>query len=217
MQAYLQQLKDKVQDLTLSLQQMESQLSNRIEQHRQAEIAFQKIKEELQILTTIDSLTQIPNRRCFEQYIDREWTRLAREKGYLSLLLCNIDNFKDYNRTYGREVGDDCLKTIAKTIDNIAKRPADIVTRYENDEFAVILPNTNLFGAVKITEKLMSETIALDIPHSSSKTSEIVTISVGIASQVPLKEQSIDDFIDKAKRALAQAKVDGKNQFVVHT
>ena len=217
MQEYLQQLKNKVQDLTLSLQQMESQLSKKIEKHRQAEIAFNQIKQELQQLTTIDSLTQIPNRRCFDRYITQEWTRLAREKAFLSLLLCNIDNFKDYNRTYGKEAGDDCLKKIAEIIKNVAKRPADIVTRYGNDEFTIILPNTNLFGAVNIAEKLLQQVKTLNIPHANSNTEGIVSLSIGIASQVPLSKQSVEAFIDKAERALNQAKLDGKNQFVVHT
>lgn len=217
MKEYLQQLQDKVQDLTLSLQQMESQLNKRIDQHQQAQIAFQKIKQELQTLTTVDNLTQIPNRRFFEQHINQEWIRLAREKAFLSLLICNIDNFEDYNQTYGSQAGDDCLKAISQTLKNVAKRPADIVTRYDNDEFTVILPNTNLFGAIKITEKLLREVVTLKIPNANSDINQTVTLSVGIASQIPVMEQSIEDFIHKAERALDQAKIDGKNRFVVHS
>ncbi len=212
---YLQQIEEKVQDLTASLHQIESQLTKEINQHRQAQIAFQKVKQELQLLATIDSLTQIPNRRCFDQYLNQEWIRLTREKVSLSLLLCDVDFFKGYNDVYGHQAGDKCLQMVAQTFKQVAQRPADLVARYGGDEFTVILPNTDLNGAIKIAEKLLTEVAKLQLPHPSSDISQIVTISIGIASQIPTREQSPEAFVSKADRALYQAKAEGKNRFFV--
>lgn len=213
---YLYQLEAKIQDLTLSLNQIESRLTEEINQHRKAQIAFQKVKHELQLLATIDSLTLIPNRRCFDQYLHQEWMRLIRERSPISLLLCDIDYFKGYNDTYGHQAGDSCLKMVAQTLKNVVQRPADLVARYGGDEFIIILPNTNVFGAVKIAEKLLSEVTNLQMPHSSSHINQFVTLSIGIASQIPVRDQSIEAFLDKADRALYKAKEEGKNRFVVN-
>ena len=169
---YLRQIEEKVQDLTESLHQIESQLTKEINQHRKAQIAFQKVKQELQLLATIDSLTQIPNRRCFDQYLNQEWIRLTREKASLSLLLCDVDFFKGYNDIYGHQAGDTCLKMVAQTFKKVAQRPADLVARYGGDEFTVILPNTDVSGAVKIAEKLLIEVAKLEIPHPTPIPSE---------------------------------------------
>lgn len=213
---YLKQLEDKVQELTLSLTQIESRLKEEINQHQQAQVAFQKVKQELQLLATIDSLTQIPNRRSFDQYLNQEWTRLIREKAPISLLLCDIDYFKRYNDTYGHQSGDRCLTIVAQTINNLVKRPADLVARYGGEEFAVVLPNTNLFGAVKIAEALRLETCKLQIPHAGSDVSKVVTISIGVASQIPILGHSPATLIDQADRALYQAKTEGRNRLVVY-
>ena len=212
---YLQQLEGKVQDLTLSLHQIESRLTDEINQHRQAQIAFQKVKQELEFLATTDSLTQIPNRHCFERYLNQEWTRLTREQASISLLLCDVDYFKEYNDAYGHQAGDNCLRMVAQTLKNGVQRPADLVARYGGDEFAVVLPKTNLFGAVKIAEKMLIEVAKLQIPNPSSDNSQVVTISIGIASQIPACGQSVETLINQADQALYQAKTEGKNRFAV--
>lgn len=212
---YLQELEGKVQDLTLSLHQIESRLTDEINQYRQAQMAFQKVKQELEILATIDSLTQIPNRHCFDQYLNQEWSRLIREQAPISLLICDVDYFKNYNDAYGHQAGDNCLRTIAQTLKNAVKRPADLVARYGGDEFTVILPNTNLFGAVKIAEKMLLDVVRLRISHPSSDNSQLVTLSIGVASQIPVRGQSVETLVSQADQALYQAKRDGKNRFVV--
>ena len=212
---YLQQLEGKIQDLTLSFQQIESQLNEKIERYRQAQMAFQKVKQELELLATTDGLTQIPNRHSFEQHLDREWNRLTREQAPISLLLCDIDCFTNYNDTYGYQAGDNCLQMVAQTMKNAVQRPADLVARYGGDEFTVILPNTNLFGAVKIAEKLLIDVARLQISHPGSDNSQIVTISIGVASQIPVGGQSAKTLIHQADQALDRAKTEGKNRFVV--
>ena len=212
---YLQQLEGKIQDLTLSFQQIESQLNDKIERYRQAQMAFQKVKQELELLATTDSLTQIPNRHSFEQHLDREWNRLTREKAPISLLLCDVDYFTNYNDTYGYQAGDNCLQMVAQTLQNVVQRPADLVARYGGDEFTIILPNTNLFGAVKIAEKLLIDVARLQISHPGSDNSQIVTISIGVASQTPVRGQSATILLQQAEQALDRAKTEGKNRFVV--
>ncbi|MEH1999931.1 MAG: GGDEF domain-containing protein [Nostoc sp.] len=114
-------------------------------------------KEELQRLTTlvtIDFLTQVANRRRFEEYIHQEWRRMARLQQPLSLVLLDVDFFKFYNDTYGHQAGDRALIEISKAIKNIVQRPADLVARYGGEEFVVILPDTDELGATKIAERI---------------------------------------------------------------
>lgn len=204
-----------MQDLTLSLHRIESRLNEEISQHRQVQIAFQKVNHELELLANVDGLTQIPNRHCFDQYFNQEWARLTREQAPISLLVCDVDDFKGYNDTYGHQAGDNCLRMVAQTLKNRVQRPADIVARYGGDEFVAILPNTNLFGAVKIAEKMLMDVAALQIYHHSSDHSQVVTISIGVASQIPVYGQSAENLINQADQALYQAKTKGKNRFVV--
>ncbi len=212
---YLRQLEEKVQALTASLRQIENKLQEEIEQNQEARATFQKLKQELQNLATIDSLTQIPNRRRFDEYLQQEWDRLTREQEPLSLLLCDVDFFKLYNDTYGHQAGDSCLRIVAQTINRTAKRASDLVARYGGEEFTVILPNTNRAGAITIAKAIQQEIENLQIPHPQSEVSKFVTVSVGVASQIPSRNDSVETLIAKADRALYLAKARGRNRVVV--
>lgn len=212
---YLQQLEQKVQELTASLRQIETKLQEEIEQNQEARATFQRLKQELQNLATIDGLTQIPNRRRFDEYLNQEWDRLTREQEPLSLLLCDVDFFKRYNDTYGHQAGDSCLRIVAQTISRTAKRTSDLVARYGGEEFTIILPKTNLSGAIAIAETIQQQIENLHIPHPQSDVSEFVTVSIGIASQIPSRNDSVDNLIAKADRALYLAKARGRNRVVV--
>ncbi|MEB3337944.1 MAG: diguanylate cyclase, partial [Leptolyngbyaceae bacterium] len=118
---------------------------------------LEKANQELKHLTNIDGLTQVANRRCFDEYIEQEWKRLAREKGSLSIIMVDIDFFKLYNDTYGHLGGDECLRSVARILSKVVKRPADLVARYGGEEFAVILPNTDLEGALKVAEAIQAQ------------------------------------------------------------
>jgi diguanylate cyclase (GGDEF)-like protein/PAS domain S-box-containing protein len=169
---------------------------------------------ELQLLSSIDSLTKVANRRKFDEYIQSEWRRLAREKDPLSLILCDIDHFKLYNDTYGHQAGDYCLQMVVKAIAKAVKRPADLVCRYGGEEFAVILPNTNLKGAEYIAEQIRLQIEALEIPHINSPTDLYITLSLGIASFIPDNHQEFSYLIFAADTALYQAKDLGRNRVV---
>ena len=170
---------------------------------KQAELyqQLQAANLKLERLATLDELTQLANRRRFDQYLDREWRRQAREQTPLSLILCDIDSFKTYNDTYGHPKGDECLRQVAQAIGKAINRPADLVARYGGEEFAVILPNTASEGAELVAEHIQLKIAALQIPHDGSQVSKCVTVSLGIATMVPVSESEASIVIDAANAA----------------
>ncbi len=169
----------------------------------------------LQKLSTEDSLTSIYNRRFYDDYIHNEWKRASRDKYPISLVMIDIDFFKPYNDIYGHQLGDDCLKTVAKAIKSVFHRPADIVARYGGEEFVVVLPETEKAGALKISEEIRNQIEMLKINHSGSKVSSYVTASLGLATIIPneeLKDPKL--LVQKADQALYEAKSKGRNKVV---
>lgn len=173
--------------------------------------------QELQFLAAVDSLTQVANRRKFDQYLNIKWREMAREKAPLSLILCDIDFFKLYNDTYGHQAGDVCLQKVARSLIGAAKRPEDLVARYGGEEFAAILPHTDSAGAIYVAEKIRVAVRALEIPHSDSAVNQYVTISVGVASAIPHLESSPEQLIAAADQALYHAKASGRDRYVFYT
>lgn len=183
----------------------------------QIEADLKKANQELKRLVNIDGLTQIANRRCFDERIFYEWQRLYREKQPLSLLMFDVDYFKRYNDYYGQQLGDECLLRIAQAVDQLVGRPADLVARYGGEEFIVILPNTNLEGAIIVAKMIHQVIVTLQIPHQASDVSGVVTISMGITSDIPNLERSPYLLINQADQALYYAKYQGRNRSVVFT
>jgi diguanylate cyclase (GGDEF)-like protein/PAS domain S-box-containing protein len=171
--------------------------------------------QELQRLACIDGLTQVANRRRFDEYLHTEWRRLAREKKPLSLILCDIDYFKLYNDTYGHLAGDLCLQQVAQVLHQSLKRPADLVARYGGEEFAMILPNTDITGAAFIAETIRRRVRGLEIPHAQSPVSQCVTLSLGVATQIPTTDTSAQALIAAADEALYRAKAEGRDRVVL--
>ncbi|MCC5638294.1 PleD family two-component system response regulator [Nostoc sp. CHAB 5844] len=185
----------------------------RLIQQSQLQQQLEAANQELQRLVTIDGLTQVASRRRFEEYFAQEWQRMAREQLPLSLILCDVDYFKSYNDTYGHRAGDRCLQKVAQAIKDSVKRPADLVARYGGEEFAVILPKTEIQGALLLAEKICSVVRRLAIPHSNSQVSGYVTISAGVATDIPQPGSDFQDMISAADRALYQAKIEGRDRF----
>jgi len=175
---------------------------------------LEQANQELQKLATSDSLTQVANRRRFDEYLEQELQRMVREKNSLSLILCDIDFFKAYNDTYGHQAGDDCLRQVARAVSRTVNRSTDLVARYGGEEFAVILPNTGVEGAVHVAEKVCSAVKALEIAHGNSQASKCLTLSLGVASTVP-RFASSAMLIYAADEALYQAKAQGRNCMVL--
>ena len=163
---------------------------------------------------SIDGLTQIANRRAFDQRLELECQRLSREKLPLSLLLCDVDFFKRYNDRYGHPAGDDCLRAVAKAIESCIRRPADLAARYGGEEFAVILPNTLKEGAIFIAEQVCQFIANLNIPHESSFVKDRVSLSIGISTTNPDRDTSAKALLEEADKGLYLAKNQGRDRAV---
>jgi diguanylate cyclase (GGDEF)-like protein len=174
---------------------------------------LQAANQELERLATLDGLTQIPNRRRFDDYLRQEALRMAREHAPLSLILCDVDFFKPYNDTYGHLAGDACLIQVAKAISYAVKRPGDLAARYGGEEFAIVLPNTDSRGAMQVAQAIREEIQQLRLPHAASSVSQQVTVSLGIASVLPGCPYSVKTLIGTADQALYQAKREGRDRF----
>ncbi|MBE9048695.1 diguanylate cyclase [Pleurocapsales cyanobacterium LEGE 10410] len=185
-----------------------------ISDRKQIEITLKNTNNLLAYQANIDSLTQISNRRRFDEYISQEWSRCAREQEYLSLILCDVDYFKAYNDTYGHQAGDDCLYEVAKAIERAVKRPADLAFRYGGEEFAVILPHTESQGAMKVAADIHQQIQDLQILHVSSEVDNIVSISLGVSSLIPDAASSPHALISAADNALYDAKIQGRNRII---
>jgi two-component system chemotaxis family response regulator WspR len=167
---------------------------------------------ELQRLTHVDGLTELSNRRYFDQQLDMEWRRAAREHTPLSVLMIDIDDFKCYNDTYGHPAGDEALKKVARTVQQSGSRSSDVAARFGGEEFALILPATPLDGARSIADELREGVQNMRIPHHGSSVDGCVTVSVGVASMVPGPGDSFLSVIESADKALYDAKRAGKNR-----
>lgn len=155
------------------------------------------------------------NRRCFDDTLNREWQKLAREAGCLSLILCDVDYFKLYNDTHGHLAGDDTLRQVAQAIQQALKHPHGLVARYGGEEFAVILPNTDMTAAIAVATEIQTNINALQLRHPHSQVSEHITLSLGLATIIPHERSSSTILVAAADQALYQAKAQGRN-CVVH-
>jgi diguanylate cyclase (GGDEF)-like protein len=176
--------------------------------------ALHQIKDtniKLHQLTMQDGLTGIANRRYFDLSFELEWKRADRHKRPLSVLLIDIDYFKQYNDTYGHQRGDDALKQVAATIRAGTCRAGDIAARYGGEEFVVVLPETDMQGALRIAERIQEGIAGLRIMHGASSTAPEITVSIGIGTMVPDLENSRLQLLELADQALLTAKREGRN------
>ncbi|MFL1513054.1 sensor domain-containing diguanylate cyclase [Pseudomonas prosekii] len=171
-------------------------------------------QEALELIATHDSLTGLANRRLFERALDIEFGRGARQGSALSLIMLDIDFFKSYNDNYGHVAGDHCLAEVARALKSCCQRNADLAVRYGGEEFAALLPNTDIHGAMVIAEQIRRSVIDKNISHSGSLTGQ-VTVSLGCYSFVPSGRDSVEVFIQRADAALYQAKHSGRNRTAV--
>ncbi|MEG3988447.1 PleD family two-component system response regulator [Microcoleus sp. S28C3] len=192
-------------------------LQQEIKDRKQAESALVEANIKLQCLASLDSLTGVANRRQFDESLNKDWQRMARDQLPLSLILGDIDYFKKYNDTYGHLAGDFCLQQVAQAISRAIKRPADILARYGGEEFAVILPNTKAEGALKVAEAMRHEVLDLKIAHPQSAVNKYVTLSLGVSSVVPQHTSDPSILIAAADKVLYEAKEQGRNRSIVKT
>ncbi len=178
-------------------------------------LELKRHRDILMNLSHIDGLTNIANRRAFDEALEREWLRAKRSGRTLSILMLDIDYFKKFNDTLGHAAGDECLKDVAKTIKGSLMRPSDIAARYGGEEFVCLLPETDIKGAMHTAENIMTNIKRLNILHPSSEICSIVTVSIGIASALPTDDSDSNELLQSADKALYAAKSLGRNRIHV--
>ena len=176
-----------------------------ITQQKEAQMALQR-------LATKDGLTGIANRRCFDEALTAEWQRAQRDQTSLALLLIDVDYFKRYNDTYGHQKGDLCLKNVAMAMEEKIFRPADLVARYGGEEFVILMPNTDLTGAHLVAERIVQHIREQAIPHETSDCGGLLSVSAGVAANIPSPSISADRLLAAADSALYAAKHAGRNR-----
>ncbi|MCW2286143.1 diguanylate cyclase (GGDEF)-like protein [Rhodoblastus acidophilus] len=174
--------------------------------------AMKAAEAQLRNLAGLDGLTGLPNRRTFNDTLAREWGRASRAGEPLSLLMIDIDHFKQYNDEFGHAGGDECLAAVAKIIAGSVRRDADLAARYGGEEFAVVLPSTDIDGAMTVAESLRRNIEEREIRHPGNSASPFVTASIGAASVVHPQNDCADGIIVDADQGLYKAKRLGRNR-----
>jgi len=172
--------------------------------------ALKEVNDKLEALSNTDGLTGIANRRYFDQMLQQEWNRALRANAPLSLVMLDVDHFKQYNDLNGHLAGDACLQALAKCLKQTARRASEFVARFGGEEFVVLLPETNGHDAMEIAKRIQHEVWALALPHKDTLP-EIVTVSLGVASVTPSKDRKPEELVRKADLALYRAKNSGRN------
>ncbi|WP_111980188.1 diguanylate cyclase [Algibacillus agarilyticus] len=178
------------------------------------QLALKQKADLLEKLVSIDGLTEIPNRRNFDEILDKEWRRCLRAGLPLSMIMIDIDCFKLYNDNYGHAKGDDVLKKVANALSNTLNRASDFVARYGGEEFVVLLPETPIDSAGIVAEALKNSIVDMQITHKYNTATDFVTISLGLACCVPTNTIEPLTLHNKADNMLYEAKGNGRNQVV---
>ena len=200
----------------LSGARQEIERRKKVEEEKEELIkALREAQSDLRRLSFLDPLTQVANRRLFDELLGVEFARSRREGAPLSLIMADLDFFKKYNDTYGHQQGDVCLKLVAAKLKEMLHRPGDRVARFGGEEFVVLLPGTDLEGGRQVAEGLRRQVAALGLEHESSPISSVVTISLGVASTKGAEYPDADSLVAAADQALYRAKNAGRDR--VHT
>ncbi len=222
LQQELDEIKQEKSDLEILLDTatehaslVESELEEEISTYQKHEAELQKVNQELENLSTIDSLTQLANRRRLDEYLQAQWETLGKEQEPLSLIFIDVDYFKNYNDHYGHQAGDDCLMQVAQVMRSIVQRHGDLAARYGGEEFAVILPRTSANVATQIADSIRLMLRGKQIPHAGSLVGPYVTVSLGIVSLIPTQTAKACALLDLADRALYEAKSQGRDRVIV--
>ncbi|MED5509351.1 MAG: sensor domain-containing diguanylate cyclase [Pseudomonadota bacterium] len=183
-----------------------------ISERKETEQKLLDLQKELEELSFKDGLTGVSNRRMLDSVLEQEWVRARREQQPLSLLLIDIDFFKQFNDFYGHMQGDDCLIKVAQVLSEAATRSRDFFARFGGEEFVMVLPETDAEAAQKIAQRCQQFIFKQQIPHAESAVSQILTISIGSGTLIPSHKDELRDFVDRIDRALYQAKQAGRNR-----
>ncbi|MEY4730608.1 MAG: hypothetical protein RL020_1766 [Pseudomonadota bacterium] len=193
------ELEQRVRDRTIEVESVNQEL--------------QRVNRELERVSFTDSLTNVSNRRAFDDLLIREFRRAKRTGLPLSLILLDIDSFKAYNDNYGHQQGDTALKRVAQVLEETLRDAGDVVARYGGEEFAVLLPETDAAGAESVTERLRAAVEAMHVLHEHALVGKVITVSAGIGTLVLREESSISELVSLADQALYRAKRNGRNRW----
>jgi diguanylate cyclase (GGDEF)-like protein/PAS domain S-box-containing protein len=182
-----------------------------ISERKKTEQELIKLQKELEELSFKDGLTGVANRRMFDSVIETEWLKARQNKQPLSLIIIDIDFFKEYNDFYGHLQGDDCLKQVAETLNNVKARSRDFFGRFGGEEFIMLLPEADENAAWSIAERCRQALFKKQIPHEQSKVSQLLTISLGVSTMIPSQDDEHNELISRADKQLYQAKQKGRN------
>ncbi len=199
-----------IQVLTEELGSYSADLERKVEERTEE---LESANVELERLVVMDGLTKIANRRKFDETLDREWTAHRRRKAAMSVVLCDIDDFKRYNDRYGHIKGDEALRFVARAIEGCLSRPGDLAARYGGEEFVVLLPDTPGEGAIEVAERLHLAVGDLQIAHEGSRNG-LLSMSLGTATLTPSGSARPSDLLQLADEALYQAKALGRDRVV---
>lgn len=177
-------------------------------EHKTVQLALEKLVE-------TDDLTGLSNRRYLAENLEIEWSAALANENFFSIIVADIDYFKQFNDTYGHQAGDECLKLVAASLQQSLFRSSDVVSRFGGEEFCVMLPNSKPDDAWLVAERLRKNIYALSLTHETSKVDKILTISCGVASTMPTGDKQASDLIKMADEALYQAKAAGRNCTVI--
>jgi diguanylate cyclase (GGDEF)-like protein len=180
-------------------------------------LELKKTRDLLENLSTLDGLTNIPNRRRFDEILVHEWNRAVRKKAPISLLFIDIDHFKYYNDHYGHLAGDDCLKAVARVLQSSLGRAADFLARFGGEEFIILLPDTKESGCRHLAEAIRSAVEKLDIEHRDSPVADHLTVSIGAVTCIDVTKCDRELLLEHADRLLYQAKHEGRNRVKAQT
>lgn len=182
-----------------------------ISERKKNEEELIRLQKELEELSFKDGLTGVANRRMFDSILDIEWANARRNHQPLSLIMLDIDYFKQYNDHYGHIKGDDCLRRVAQVLSLAATRSRDFIARFGGEEFVLVLPETDAKSAEKVAERCRSLILKEQIPHEKSEVSQLLTASLGVGTIIPSHDADSIAFIEKVDRLLYMAKQKGRD------
>ena len=202
--SYRERMRDLSNSRVIERQRMELEIANR---------QLSESNAMLRKLSYLDALTDVPNRRWFDEFLTREWTRAIRERTSIALIMADLDHFKRLNDERGHQAGDSCLIQVAAALRQAILRPADFLARYGGEEFALVLPETDMEGARLVAERLQRavDSLLINLPDGSTAR---ITVSLGVASLRPVRNHLPDELVAGADQALYQAKAGGRAQYV---
>lgn len=186
-----------------------------ISERKKQEQELETLKKQLEEYSYQDGLTGIANRRFFEDSYQREWINAQREQQPLTIMLLDIDYFKQYNDYNGHILGDACLKQIAQILKKSVSRPRDLVARFGGEEFVLILPDTSQGSAIEVVERILQSIRTADICHSSSPLDQRLSVSLGVKTIIPTQKNDKMAFLKEVDQNLYLAKEQGRNGYVI--